>query len=289
MTHVRLFAPAKLNLFLHVTGKRPDGYHLLESLVGFCEFGDTLTIEPSELLSLSIQGTLAEELQADAHHKLVMQAATQLRIRTGCILGAKITLDKQIPISAGLGGGSSDAGAVIEGLSRYWKLWDIAALKHALAVDLGADVPVCVRPQTAFVGGIGEQVTPVSLECEVYVLLVNPNIALPTAQVFRHFKSEYAKPEPMPARRITSFDALIDGLAGKRNMLEEAATEIAPAIADMLYALRSTAGCRMAAMAGSGATCFGLYRTQAELEDAAQQMQRTFLSWWIQPTKLRCP
>lgn len=281
-----LHAPAKLNLFLHLTGKRSDGYHLLESLVMFTEFGDTLSIDPSGPLTFAIEGPLAGALEDDAHHNLVMRAATELRFRSGTAEGAHLVLDKHIPLGAGLGGGSSDAAAAIEGLCRLWKVFGIDDTKHKLALSLGADVKMCLKPAPCFVRGIGEETLPVAVACPFWAVLVHPGEPLSTAEVYARFDGRFDAPAACPAR-FELFDTLVAFLASKRNALQDVAVQMLPVISDILNALDSTAGCRLARMSGSGSACFGLYADEAQARAAAENLHATFPSWWVAATAMR--
>lgn len=289
MTSVTVTAPAKLNLFLHVVGKRSDGYHLLESLVAFAEFGDTLHVEPSGLLSLEIAGPFAEALQQESHKNLVMRAATELRFRGGTAEGARMLLEKNIPIAAGMGGGSSDAATAIDELCRLWKLWGIDDIRHGIATALGADVKMCLKPKNCFVQGIGEKITPVSMAFDMGIVLVSSGTPLPTESVFKKLQGPYTPKLASLPSAFASAPQLIAYLADKRNDLQETAVAQVPEISDALHALRSTLGCGYAAMTGSGATCFGLYEDIDKSMQAAQAMRSTFPSWWIQATRLRRP
>lgn len=286
MTTLSLIAPAKINLFLHITGKRTDGYHLVESLVAFCEFGDEITFETCGPLSLAIEGEYAPLLIEDTHHNLVMRAATELRFRSGCNEGAKIQLTKNIPIAAGLGGGSSDAGATIEGLCKLWKIYGIDDIKKNIAIVLGADVPMCIKPQTSFVQGIGEKTSPVSMDFDLYAVLVNPNIPLLTKDVFRAFDQGYAQSTPCP-QSFKNLDTLISFLAQKNNSLAAPAQKLVPDIEQMQQALSATLGCKLTRMTGSGATCFGLYAEEGHAQAACEEIKATFPNWWAIATKLK--
>jgi 4-diphosphocytidyl-2-C-methyl-D-erythritol kinase len=283
MTVITATAPAKLNLFLHVVGKRSDGYHLLESLVAFTDFGDQLTLQPSKLLSMELSGPYAEDLERDAHNNLVMKAATELRFRGGAQEGAKITLEKNIPIAAGLGGGSSDAGTAIEQLCRLWKLWSIEDIKNAIAVSLGADVKMCMKPKPSFVTGVGDKVSPVKFGFDMGVVLVNPRQQLLTSDIFKSFEGAFSASKPCPSEFAT-FASLLSFLSGKYNDLLKPAAKKLPDIESILHALRSTYGCKYASMSGSGATCFGLYENQEQSTQAAHAIAAAFPSWWVQGT-----
>lgn len=271
---LRIAAPAKLNLFLHITGKRADGYHLLESLVAFTEFGDWLEIAPAESLEMSVTGPFAVSAGED---NLVLCAARSLQAEMGVTAGAHITLHKHIPVGAGLGGGSADAAAALRGLMQ---LWQVEADMSALALRLGADVPVCMLSRTAWMGGIGEQVAAVDMDAAVWAVLVNPRMPLLTADVFRAFSAPFAV--------ATGEQAVsLDGLRSQSNMLEVPAIKLLPVIGDMLAAIGATPDCLLARMSGSGATCFGLYGNEAGAIRAAQQLQQEHPQWWCVASALR--
>lgn len=271
-------APAKLNLYLHVVGKRADGYHRLDSLVVFTATGDTLRVEPADTLSLSIDGPFAAGLSA-GDDNLVMKAARALG--TG---GARLTLTKNLPVASGIGGGSADAAAALRLLRRHWRLDISDAQLHAIAAALGADVPVCLRAQPAFLGGIGEELTPAPPLPPVGIVLVNPGLPLPTPTVFAARSGPFS-----PAARFSEAPrdaaSLAALLAERRNDLEAPAIALVPAIATVLAALRATPGCRLARLSGSGATCFGLYDTPETASHAAAALARG-PHWWVSATHL---
>ncbi len=262
-------APAKLNLMLHITGKRPDGYHLLDSMVAFVEHGDRLMFQPAEKLSLNITGKFAGNLSGD---NLIMRAARILQQTTGCDKGAAIILDKQIPVGAGLGGGSSDAAAALRGLLRLWELTMDDGALHGLALSLGSDVPVCLARRLAVIRGIGDEITPVEYPLPYTAVLVNPGVPLLTADVYRRFSGSFS-----PAAGDTDF------FRG-HNALEAPAMALCPAIGDVLAALRATENCALARMSGSGATCFGLYATADDATRAASRIQDNHPGWWTVAT-----
>lgn len=267
-------APAKLNLSLHLVGKRGDGYHLLDSLVAFTDFGDALRITPSEMLTLSVSGPYAGE--APAENNLVMQAAYRLRDAYGVAGGAHIKLHKKLPVGAGLGGGSSDAATAAKMLRQ---LWGIEADDEALAVllaPLGADMAACVYARPLWMRGVGDDVTLAEGLPAAYVVLVNPQLPLPTIQVYRE-----VQPEEIGGG-LPDASSLGDYLRVARNDLEGAALRCCPDIVAVLAALRQQAGCYVARMSGSGATCFGLFETQEAAMTAASVLMSAYPHWWIQ-------
>jgi len=281
LTPITEHAPAKLNLFLHVTGKRWDGYHLLESLVVFTEFGDTLECYPDDTLSLDITGEFSDRIAADGNNS-ILKAARALKEKTGCRQGARIALRKRIPVAAGLGGGSGDAAAALRALPRLWKLKVDTVTLQSIARGLGSDVSVCLGAKPAMVKGTGEQVTPVVFPVQAWVVLVNPLIPVPTAEVFRRFSGGFDIAHALDP--IDSFTSLICEMSERRNALTVAAVSLCPAIADALSALRETKDCQLARMTGSGATCFGLYEKEAQAKAAVSQLQSAFPGWWVAMT-----
>ena len=271
-------ARAKVNLYLHVVGKRDDGFHLLDSLIVFAETGDRLTVAPADDLSLSITGPFADGLAAEADN-LVLRAARALAAEAGITPRAHLRLTKNLPIASGIGGGSADAAAALESLRQLWQL-DIAAarLQH-LALGLGADVPVCVTGAPSFIGGIGEEITPAGRLPAAWLLLVNPKVPTPTPQVFKARRGDFSRPARWTTAPATFAD-LIDYLAAQRNDLTAAAISVAPIIDDVLAAIAATADCRLARLSGSGATCFGLYETAAAATAAGQAINTRRPSWW---------
>lgn len=265
-------APAKINLTLHVTGRRSDGYHLLDSLVVFADTGDVVTIHPSRSLSLSIVGPYAADVPSGPDN-LVLRAA-----RLTGTSGAALTLNKRLPVAAGLGGGSSDAAAALRGLAEFGGL---AVPDPATQATLGADVPVCLLAKPSRMRGIGEILDPVSDVPPVWFVLANPGIALPTPQVFAALDQRCNAPMPQHLPAWPDAPALIAWLAQMRNDLEPPAIGCAPVIGDVLAALAATEGCRLARMSGSGSSCFGLFEHQPAARRAAALLAARHPNWWI--------
>ncbi|RNF33619.1 4-(cytidine 5'-diphospho)-2-C-methyl-D-erythritol kinase [Paracoccus methylarcula] len=264
-------APAKLNLALHVTGRRADGYHLLDSLVCFASVGDELHLSPGPL-SLSIDGPFGEGLAPDDDN---------LCLRAARLSGAEaaIRLTKNLPVASGIGGGSADAAAVLRGLLR---------MGYELPPDLqrlGADVPVCLASASARMQGIGEHVTPLPALPVLHLVLANPAVALSTPQVFAMMEQRENPPLP----KIPDFGTageLIRWLRGTRNDLEEPARRLAPVIGEVLAALDAT-GAGFARMSGSGATCFGIFDSVGRAAESAGILARQ--GWWAVATELAQP
>jgi len=282
---ISLPAPAKLNLYLHVTGKRDDGYHLLDSLAAFAAVHDTVTVEDANDLSLTNIGPFGDQLSNDQDN-LVMQAALRLREITGISAGAKITLIKRLPVASGIGGGSADAAATIKGLVR---LWDIHPGQHdlsGLALSLGADVPICLFGQAAFMGGIGEEIDPVGDLPETPIVMVNPGVDVATPSVFKARTAAFS-----PARRFSetpeTTKQLIHLLNDNRdNELMIPALSLEPAIGEVISALSASGDCRFARMSGSGATCFGFFSDMEKAEAAAEKVSKSNPDWWATATRL---
>lgn len=274
MTAAEGFAPAKVNLTLHVTGQRQDGYHLLDSLVVFADVGDALTATLSDTSSLEVTGPMSSGVP-NGQDNLVLKAADKLG------LTAHIQLEKNLPHAAGLGGGSSDAATTLRVLSR---LTDTPLPDDV--TDLGADVPVCLGNTAARMQGIGEAITPLpGLPC-LYAVLVNPGIALDTPDVFSTLSQKNNTPMPEDIPRGLDATAFIDWLRGMRNDLETPAIAMAPRIAEVLGVLNVTAGCRLARMSGSGSSCFGLYADHETAFSAAGRLKEEHPAWWITATQL---
>jgi 4-diphosphocytidyl-2-C-methyl-D-erythritol kinase len=273
-------APAKLNLYLHVVGRRDDGYHLLDSLIAFADIGDRVTASAAATLSLTTIGPFAGALAGDDKNNLVWRAAEALARHLGRSPAAALTLEKNLPVASGIGGGSSDAAAALNALSELWQAELDPAALYALAATLGADVPVCVAARASWLGGIGERVEPAPALPRVGLVLVNPGVALPTAGVFKARRG----PVSVPARftdRPGDAAALAALLAKRRNDLTEAAIAQVPMIATVLEHLDATDDVLLARMSGSGATCFALFATQAAAEAAADTIRRREPGWWV--------
>jgi 4-diphosphocytidyl-2-C-methyl-D-erythritol kinase len=287
---LRTRAPAKVNLSLHILGRRPDGYHDIESLVAFAGTGDTLALVPGPELNLVVEGPTAG-IAGDAAENLVLKAAREFAQRSqGARLGA-FRLVKRLPVAAGLGGGSSDAAAALRLLAQLNGM----AVEHptvmASAEATGADVPVCVAGVARVMAGIGERLGPPLRLPTLFATLVNPGVPVSTAEVFRQLdlapgQQLVRQAHPTVGDALTR-DALLSLLTSSRNDLEGLAIGLAPAIAEALAAVRATPGCRLARMSGSGATVFGLYDDCRAAAAAARQLRAAHPRWWIKPTRLR--
>ncbi len=282
----RRTAWAKINLTLHITGRRADGYHELDSLIVFAGVGDTIEIAPGPDISLALEGPFAAALVSGPSDNLVLKAARALAERFDVSTGARLRLVKELPVAAGLGGGSADAAAALRGLVAFWGIEAPEPELQALALALGADVPVCLAGRPSFVAGIGERVVPAPALPPAWLVLVNPGLPLSTAAVFAARKGEFSAParwrEP-----ISDLRALAARLLACRNDLETPAQAMVPEIREAMATLRDTAGCMLARMSGSGATCFGLYAVEAAATAAARRIATTRPGWWVRAAPLR--
>ena len=279
-------APAKLNLYLHVTGRRADGYHLLDSLAAFSDIGDRLSVAPAPRLTLEITGPFARDLAEDDPRKnLVWRAAEALAARLDRVPDVALTLEKNLPVASGIGGGSSDAAAALKALAAHWQASLDEQTLCAIAAELGADVPVCVVARASFFGGIGDEIVPAPPLPPAPLLLVNPGIALPTASVFRARQGAFSPPARF-AEGPASVAELAALLKERRNDLTDAAIGIVPAIGTVLARLAAQPGALLARMSGSGATCFALFETTAAAEAAAASLKLEQPRWWVAPGQL---
>lgn len=268
-------APAKVNLSLHLRGRRPDGYHLLDSLVVFPAIGDRVEARPADGLSLEISGPFAGDVSHGADN-LVLRAATALAGRHGVDRGAALHLIKALPVASGIGGGSSDAAAALELLGRLWKV----AVPDDLALSLGADVPVCrAAPIATRMQGIGERLSPAPPLPGFWLVLANPSLAVPTRAVFAGVRDPDPPPPPEPPRSgFADFRAFAAWLATQRNDLEAPAASLCPAIRVVIEAL---AEAPVARMSGSGATCFAVLETEPEAAAIVERLRRAAPDWWV--------
>ncbi|MFC1456875.1 4-(cytidine 5'-diphospho)-2-C-methyl-D-erythritol kinase [Microvirga arabica] len=282
-------APAKINLTLHVLGRRADGYHELESLVVFAGTGDDLRLEPGGTLALAVTGPTA--LLAGSHaDNLVMKAARLLAERVSGLKVGTFCLTKRLPVAAGIGGGSSDAAAALRLLGRLNSLpLSHPALREAARLT-GADVPVCLEPRARMMRGAGEDLGPGLSLPRLFAVLVNPRVPVETPAVFKALGLQPGQGLPAAAHPVPeapSPDALLALLKNTRNDLEPPALQIQPLIGEALGLLRATDGCRLVRMSGSGATVFGLYDDCDAAARAARQFRRLRPDWWVKATSLR--
>jgi len=287
MTTVRVFAPAKVNLTLHVTGRREDGYHTLDSLVAFADVGDELVVSEADDLTLRVEGPEAAD---------VPRGSGNLALRAAAILaedqGAALELTKTLPASSGLGGGSADAAAALRAMMALRGLGRSELERRAQSGDtdlrerageiaaLGADVPMCLFPRTVRARGIGDRLDAVELPA-LAAVLVNPRVPIATPEVFGTLGRRENPPMPEQLPTFVDSVALIDWLAEQRNDLERAAIRIDPLVATVLAAVRGTSACLLSRMSGSGATCFGLYADAGAAAAGAARLKAERPDWWV--------
>ena len=273
------FAPAKINLYLHVTGRRADGFHLLDSLIAFAGVGDGITVEPAGELSLSVDGPFAAQVPG-GRENLVLGAAAGLARVYGVTAGAAIRLHKRLPVASGIGGGSADAAAALRALAGLWEVPLETPAVAALALELGADVPVCLGGATSFVGGIGEDLVRAPALPAAWLVLANPGVGLSTPAVFAARAGEFSAPARF-TRAPTDVHDLASLLARRGNDLAPAARTLSAAVGATLAALEAEDGVLLARMSGSGATCFALVAEEAPAAAAATRLAAAHPTWWV--------
>lgn len=281
-------APAKINLYLHITGRRNDGFHTLDSLIAFAAPFDRVAVAAAPALSLEVKGPFAAALtpsscDVSTAQNLVETAARRLAELAGIVPDVRLMLDKQLPVAAGIGGGSSDAAAALRALIALWQLTPEPAALSALALSIGADVPMCLHGKTCFAGGIGERIDPAPVLPDCALLLVNSGISLATPDVFRARFGSFSQSarfdqNPRDAQELAEI------LAERGNDLEAPALSLAPLLGDVLQALRNLPGCRLARMSGSGATCFALFDNDSVAARGAEMLRAAQAGWWITPS-----
>ena len=289
------FAWAKVNLSLHVLGRRADGYHELASLVAFtADIFDTVTFTPGADLSVDVAGAFADAISGP---NLIERAALAMAASYPDIKLGRFRVDKRIPVAAGIGGGSADAAAALRLIAAHNGLRMPDPAMRGLAAGIGADVPVCLaggQPAAAFMTGIGENVVRAEPDgmlgaCDIWAVLANPGVAVPTGGVFAALGaaplSVSLPPSDVPPK-FADNAALLAYLDGTRNDLEVPAIGLVPVIRDVLAGLRVFESCRLARMSGSGATCFGLFETEADAHACADRLKARFAHWWIGVSRL---
>ncbi|MFP1644376.1 4-(cytidine 5'-diphospho)-2-C-methyl-D-erythritol kinase [Pontitalea aquivivens] len=268
-------APAKINLTLHVTGRRTDGYHLLDSLVVFTDLGDRITARPADDLTLAVTGPFAQGIPVDETN-LVLRAARYLGVN-----GAAIRLDKHLPMASGIGGGSSDAAAALRALAR---MTGRSLPPAAETARLGADVPVCLTPIPRRMAGLGEVLADVPPLPPIWLVLANPGVPLSTPAVFAALTCRNGPPMPAMLPRCSTAADLTTFLRMQRNDLQTPACQLAPVIGTTLAALGAQPGCLIARMSGSGATCFGIFADPQTAATAARALSVAQPGWWVRDT-----
>ncbi len=288
---VSVTAPAKVNLFLHITGRRADGYHELESLFVFTYSGDRVTVAASPEFSFNLEGSFAGALKAlggAGEGNLVSKAAQLLAAHAGLEPTVAITLEKNLPVAAGIGGGSSDAAAALLALNTFWKLKLPMEALEQIGLQLGADVPACLHQMPLMVRGIGEELTPVALGWQAGIVLVNPMESLSTPDVFRAYK-DMGDPFDKPIKDLGPLLLDAPSLAGAHNALEAPARSVCPSVEQVLKALSATQRVQLVRMSGSGATCFALFDTAEDASAAAEKIRETHKNWWVMADRIGQP
>lgn len=275
-------APAKINLYFNVTGRRADGYHLVDSLVGFTKLGDELTIKAGEPLDIVSDGPFADRMPPP-YKNLVYQAAQTLADNAGVQARAHVTITKNLPVAAGIGGGSTDAAAAMKALSALWGVASDSVDLYELGLTLGSDVPACLLAKTTYAAGIGEVLEEAPSLPPAGILLVNPGVALVTASVFQARRGGFNPPDRFQDSPKDAA-ALAVLLSDRGNDLTEAAIRLCPVIRNVLSALEAAPGCHLARMTGSGATCFGIFDDLQAAEAAAPSITED--GWWVAATEL---
>jgi 4-diphosphocytidyl-2-C-methyl-D-erythritol kinase len=287
MTALRDTAKAKLNLTLEVLGRRDDFYHEIRSLVAFAALGDSLELEPGQDLALAVDGPFAAALSGD---NLVIAAAEASRSKASAITLGRFRLVKNLPVAAGLGGGSADAASALRLLAGANQGTLDEESWREIAEGLGSDVPTCLSSRPALITGRGEVVTPMRGFPPCAVVLANPGLQLAAADVYGVLVSaDLLAPPEQPPETLDfggSFKRLLDHAARRGNDLEPAALSLAPVIGEVLAALRRCRGAHLARLSGSGPTCFALFATEDEAKLAAAELRAVHSNWWIQATLL---
>lgn len=289
MTLIREFAPAKLNLYLHVTGRREDGYHDLDSLVAFASIGDEIALRAATDFQFEITGPQAAALDGDGEENLVVKAARSLAELTGKPLDAHIVLVKNLPVASGIGGGSSDAAAALRALARHWGLAADDPRIAEAAARHGQDVPVCVKIENTYMTASGVMPAPGLPRADV--VLINPGKALPTPGVYKEYRQGGDPFSPLSrlSRAPETLDELAEALKARTNDLYEPAHRLMPEVAEILGALDSSGECLVSRMSGSGATCFGLFRDATSAKSIAAQIRAVRPRWWIETGVINDP
>lgn len=280
---LKILAPAKINLFLHVVGKKDNGYHDLQSMVMFSDFGDVITISEASEFKFSFDST-SENLPTDGNN-LIMCAANLLATSLGKDLKCHIHLTKNIPIGAGLGGGSSDAAATIKGLLKFWDEEIKLENLNDILLSLGADVPSCYHSNPCYFENIGEVIKPIKKIPTLYGVLIYPNQHCSTAEIFQSFNHDYSTKIQTPLSFNTTSE-IINFLKLQKNDLTNSAINKILDIKNILNELDTHQNCLLARMSGSGSACFGLFETAKKAHDTAHIIQNKKPNWWIRPVTL---
>ena len=282
---MRTFAPAKINLYLHVTGYRDNGYHELDSIVVFADVGDSIEVKRATKTTLEVVGPYASGLEISKGN-LVLRAFEEFSTHIGSNADVALKLEKNLPLASGIGGGSSDAGATLKALIKLLGVCPDECDLFSLALDLGADVPSCLLGRPAHMSGIGEILEPIKRLPDLPSVLVNPGIGVSTSAVFKRFSA--GNLEPSCINDIPSdIESLVCLLRDCRNDLYDSAVKIVPEIYNVLSLLEETSGCLLARMSGSGATCFGIYADTADARTAVTTIKDLKPHWWVKAAILQ--
>ncbi|MAN63702.1 MAG: 4-(cytidine 5'-diphospho)-2-C-methyl-D-erythritol kinase [Parvibaculum sp.] len=277
-------ANAKINLSLKIRGREESGYHQLESLVVFASVADHVTCKDADALDLEISGPFAAQL-ADEKSNLILNAARVFAGALGRDPTVKFELEKNLPIASGIGGGSADAAAALRAMMRLWG--DPPGSINGIALQLGADVPVCLKKRPSFMTGLGENLRTIPRLPEMHAVLANPGVSVSTADVFQRLQAGPVEgPDRLPLLPgVETLDRLVAWLEENGNDLEGPAIAIEPVIETVINDLQATAGCRLARMSGSGATCFALYDNPFDSAEAAAVLKEKHGNWWVTATR----
>ena len=275
-------ASAKVNLCLQIVGQKSNGFHLLDSIVAFTEFGDHLSFKKSDELKLTIKGTFSDQIPIDKSN-LILKAAELLRKINDIKTGAHITLTKNLPPSAGLGGGSSDAAATIRGLSRMWGT-DLPEIDDLLKI--GSDLPVCINQKTQHMKGYGEVLEEINTFPNLPILLVNPMKKVSTQTVFRMLKNKKNPPLSKYKKLMQPKKDWINWLLLQENNLMEPAVKVEPAISEVLRLISKQNSVEKVSMSGSGATCFGIFENKHDCDLAMKRVRLERPDWWSVSTEI---
>jgi 4-diphosphocytidyl-2-C-methyl-D-erythritol kinase len=277
MTPITEIARGKVNLTLTVLGRRPDGYHEINSLVVFVDAADRLTFWPGEPTDIEVDGPFGNSI---AGENLLDQTFTTLRTITPQLTLGRVHLEKNLPVAAGLGGGSADAAALLRAVRRANPVCDTVDWK-ALAARLGSDVPVCLNSRAALIGGIGDRIEPLRSLPPLSIVLVNPLVDIPPAKTREVYQALAAPPVSASVSTPCPTSDLKRALLEYGNQLELAAERLMPAITEVKAAVASQSRCWLTRMSGSGPTCFGLFETTKDAQMAAERLRKTYLRWWV--------
>jgi 4-diphosphocytidyl-2-C-methyl-D-erythritol kinase len=284
LSSFQIFAPARITLFLHVTGRQDDGLHQFQTVMAFLDVGDTLTFAQHGGFLLETEGDFASEV-GSPHQNFVYIAAKSMAEHFRLPLQAHVVLQKNLPVGSGVGGASSDMGATLMGLHKLWRMPEDASGMEKIARSLAFDVPACFTRRAYWAEGVGDKNKALEELPPLHFVLVNPMETPSTTEVFRRFNGKFTTPLQFTGSKKTAEKWIAD-LRIYRNDLTDAAISACPAVRDVLSALETTPHCQLARLSGTGATCFGLYQTAEQAQLAAHQIQQQHPNWWVTPAGL---